>query len=132
MPNAKIPVPSAEMHRRLEIADDRSILNTRDHERSVEAACENASKLTAANQQLQAYTGNMKTVFNAQRSMTRELEQVYHDTLRGRWPYKPAFEHASTCDIILNGDGRRRPEHFDPHHLGAFRAIHQEFEAIYC
>jgi cyclic di-GMP phosphodiesterase len=70
--------------------------------------------------------------FNAERSMTRELEKVYHDTLRNRRPYKPAFDHARTCDLILNGDGTRRPEHFDPRLLKAFRTIHQVFEAIYC
>jgi hypothetical protein len=42
------------------------------------------------------------------------------------------FDHAKTCDIILRGDGRTRPEHFDPRLLETFRAIHQAFEAIYC
>ena len=125
-------MPNAEMQRRLEIADAQSILYTRDHERSVDAECQKASKLTAPNQQLQAYARNLKTAFNAERSMTRELEKVYHDMLRSRWLYKPAFDHARTCDIILNGDRRRRREHFDPRLLEAFRTIHQEFEAIYC
>jgi hypothetical protein len=60
MPNAEIPVPSAEMRPRLEIADAQAILYTRDHDRSVDAECQKASKLTAANQQLQAYAQNLK------------------------------------------------------------------------
>jgi hypothetical protein len=111
MPNAEIPVPSAEMQPRLEIADAQSILYTRDHERSVDAECQKASKLTAANQQLQAYAQNLKMAFNAARSMTRELGKVYHDTLRRQQPYKPAF---------------------DARLLEAFRTKHQEFETIYC
>jgi hypothetical protein len=136
MPNADIPAPSADMQRRLEIADAQSILYTRDYKRSVDAECQaecqKASKLTAANQQLQAYARNLKMAFNAARSMTRELGKVDHDTLRSQRPYKPAFDHARTCDIILNGDGRRRPELLDPRLLKAFRTIHQVFEAIYC
>jgi hypothetical protein len=107
MPNAEIPVPSAEMQRRLAIADVQLIPYTHETERSTHAEGQKASKFTAANQPLPAYTRNLRMAFNAKRSMTKELEQVFHDTLHNRRPYKPAFDPARTCDIILNGGGRR-------------------------
>lgn len=54
-----------------------------------------------------------------------------YDALRSRRSYKPPFTHDHTCDIILNGDGRTRPEHFDPQLLDAFRDLQREFAAIY-
>lgn len=54
-----------------------------------------------------------------------------YDALRSPRPYKPGFSHAKACDIILNGDGRTQPEHFDPELLGTFRHIHVRCKAIY-
>jgi putative two-component system response regulator len=54
-----------------------------------------------------------------------------YDALRSPRPYKAAFEHAKTCDILLNGDGRTMPAHFDPHIMEAFGAMHREFAVTY-
>ncbi len=54
-----------------------------------------------------------------------------YDALRSPRPYKPAFTHERTYDIITNGDGRTLPHHFDPRLLDVFRDIHQQLATIY-
>ena len=54
-----------------------------------------------------------------------------YDALRNSRVYKPEFDHAKTCDIILNGDGRTEPEHFDPMVLTAFDEIKDDFADIF-
>ena len=56
----------------------------------------------------------------------------HYDALRSRRPYKPGFSHTKTCDVIMNGNERTKPSHFDPRLLEAFREIHSEFDMIYC
>jgi len=54
-----------------------------------------------------------------------------YDALRTRRPYKPARPHAQVVDIILNGDGRTLPQHFDPELLRVFRDVHEHLEEVY-
>lgn len=54
-----------------------------------------------------------------------------YDALRSNRPYKPGFDHATTCQIILHGDNRTIPAHFDPQILQVFRDTHHVFEKIY-
>jgi response regulator RpfG family c-di-GMP phosphodiesterase len=54
-----------------------------------------------------------------------------YDALRNARVYKPAFDHAKACGIIIEGDGRTIPSHFDPQVLSVFRENSAEFDAIY-
>ena len=58
------------------------------------------------------------------------LMDVY-DALRSERPYKDAYPHEEAVTIILEGDGRVMPEHFDPDILAFFRHNHREMERVY-
>ena len=54
-----------------------------------------------------------------------------YDALRNKRSYKLAFDHATAYKIIVNGDGRTLPAHFDPKVLRMFKKLHRRFEEIY-
>ncbi len=58
------------------------------------------------------------------------LADIY-DALRSERSYKAGFSHDQTIDIILKGDGRVMPIHFDPEVWRVFKDNHGEFDGIF-
>lgn len=55
----------------------------------------------------------------------------HYDALRNTRPYKKALDHRTACEIILDGDDRTRPSHFDPVVLRAFEESRADFNRVY-
>ena len=58
------------------------------------------------------------------------VSDVY-DALRSPRPYKRGFTHEEALEIILVGDGRTSPQHFDPMVLEVFKLVHEEMRYAY-
>ena len=54
-----------------------------------------------------------------------------YDALRSPRPYKCGFSHGKACDVIVNGDGRTLPGHFDPEMIDAFHHLQGGFKHTY-
>ena len=54
-----------------------------------------------------------------------------YDALRSERTYKSSFTHDKTTQIILQGDGRVEPKHFDPEVWRVFKDHHEEFNKIF-
>jgi HD-GYP domain-containing protein (c-di-GMP phosphodiesterase class II) len=53
-----------------------------------------------------------------------------YDSLRSRKAFRSPFDHDTACRIIVDGDGRTMPHHFDPQVLGAFRTAMPHLQEI--
>ncbi|WP_448384905.1 HD-GYP domain-containing protein [Fervidobacterium sp.] len=58
------------------------------------------------------------------------LVDVY-DALRSERPYKKALSHEEVLKIILEGDGRTKPEHFDPKLLEILKENSEEIKRVW-
>ncbi len=54
-----------------------------------------------------------------------------YDALRSKRSYKPSFSHERALEILLEGDGRVGPEHFDPRLLEILRRRGGELASIF-
>lgn len=54
-----------------------------------------------------------------------------YDALRSRRPYKEALNHQRSIELMLTGDDRTRPEHFDPRILALLVEHQDQIEAIF-
>ena len=54
-----------------------------------------------------------------------------YDSLRRTKTYRPSFDHDTACRIILEGDGRTMPHHFDPQILRAFREAALQVQEVH-
>ncbi|MDD2585897.1 MAG: response regulator [Syntrophomonadaceae bacterium] len=54
-----------------------------------------------------------------------------YDALRSKRPYKEPFSHFRALEVITKGDGRTRPEFFDPRVREIFIAVNGKFDEIF-
>ncbi|MGC8954653.1 MAG: HD domain-containing phosphohydrolase [Fervidobacterium sp.] len=54
-----------------------------------------------------------------------------YDALRSERPYKRSFTHEEAMKVILEGDGRTSPEHFDQKLLEVFRKYSEEIKILW-
>ncbi|MEX2480779.1 MAG: HD domain-containing phosphohydrolase [Gammaproteobacteria bacterium] len=79
-------------------------------------------------------TGYPKGVVGEAIPLSARIVQVadIYDALRSERPYKPAFSHSKTVDIMTKGDDRIDPKgHFDPKLVELFADNHQVFDRIW-
>ena len=65
--------------------------------------------------------------------LTARIMQIcdIYDALRSKRPYKEALSHEHSIGLIIAGDGRTLPSHFDPKVLDAFKSCIERFREIF-
>jgi putative two-component system response regulator len=76
------------------------------------------------------YPGGLKGAAIPLTARIMNICDIY-DALRSKRPYKPALSHVQAGAIIIEGDGRTLPGHFDPDILLAFQRHAGAFEDIF-
>ena len=56
---------------------------------------------------------------------------IPHENVTNRKSFTRNYSHEKTMDIIMNGDGRTHPSHFDPEVLKAFGQVSKTFDQIF-
>ncbi|KLO23593.1 HD-GYP domain-containing protein, partial [Marinitoga sp. 1155] len=54
-----------------------------------------------------------------------------YDALRSERPYKRAFSHEEAINIILNGDNRTNPQHFNPEVLNILKKYENDIKDLW-
>jgi putative two-component system response regulator len=87
-----------------------------------------ASEIAASHHEKWDGTGYPQKLAGAQIPLSARIVSLadIYDALASLRPYKKAFPHAKAMEIILQGDGRTKPEHFDPKVLAAVAAADEE------
>jgi putative two-component system response regulator len=55
----------------------------------------------------------------------------HYDALRSNRPYRKGLGHKETAAIILTGDVRTKPTHFDPELLAKFERLQSDFDDVF-
>lgn len=76
------------------------------------------------------YPGGLKGEVIPNEGMIMGIADQY-DALRNKRVYKPPIDHETAYRIIVEGDGKTMPYHFNPKALKAFKETSSQFEEIY-
>lgn len=76
------------------------------------------------------YPGNISGNQIPEAAQFFPIADIY-DALRSERPYKTGMTHEQAMDVILNGDSRTKPAHFNPDILDVLRSNGDKIKALY-